>query len=330
MVDATPYYGSGSLAVNVLDPPQTVSFAMTYPRSEIYESAYSLPVVFAISNPHYAGLLAPKISFSIAKYIILDGTCPVYADSRNFTVDLQSYNLSAPSTPDPFYLTAHFDCLDYQVGQWYLAWSVETSRANINITVPRSTNASFTVADSIPHTTVKDEGNFIFETIGNGSSGVRNVIDLVAGTADSACDVVPYSRQIDIVAVAEGSCSGNVLDLPSCAVVANDTGFHTSTPASSSLTSGGGGGGGGGICGGVINATEAALIFAEPYSRNCPDSYIARVPCNASETVQRPGNVASTAASTTAVPDGSARSTPMYMATVAAAVVGLAMGVLLL
>ncbi|CAK7228820.1 hypothetical protein SBRCBS47491_007039 [Sporothrix bragantina] len=320
LMDVTPVYGD-SLAVDVLGAPQTVSFALTYPRSETYTTASRMPVVFAISNPQYAGLLAPKISFSIANYDIFEGTCPVYVDSRNFTIDLQSYNLSSPSTPDPFYLTAQFDCLDFETKQWFFAWSVETSRANVTIPSGASGNGSFSL-DSIPHTTVTDQGHFIFETVKSGTGG--NPIDLVAGTADSSCDVVPYSHQIDVVAVAEGSCSGSIVDFPSCAVVANDTGFRTSTPASSASANGGG------DCGGVINATEADIIKAQPESFKCPEFPMAHVPCNASETVQRPSNVTSTSSSTTATPNASSRLVPGNMAGLAVTILGLGIGILLL
>ncbi|CAK7237021.1 hypothetical protein SCUCBS95973_009806 [Sporothrix curviconia] len=297
LMDITPAYGESS-TVDILSPPQTVSFALTYPRSETYTTANRMPVVFEIANPQYASLLAPKITFSIADYDIFEGTCPVYVDSRNFTIDLQTYNLSAPSTPDPFYLTAQFDCLDFQVGQWFFAWSVETSRANVTVPPASATNGSSFTLDSIPHNTVTDQGNFVFETVTSGG----NVIDLVAGTADSVCDVVPYSRQIDIVAIAEGSCSSNILDFASCAVVANDTGFSTSMPASSSC----GSSSSNATCGGIVNATKAALINAERRSFDCPKFPMAHVPCNASEAVQRPSNVTSATASTTATPNASA------------------------
>ncbi|CAK7208605.1 hypothetical protein SEUCBS140593_000229 [Sporothrix eucalyptigena] len=299
-----------NLSVQALDPPETVSFTLTYPRSETYTTFNRMPIVFAISNPRYASLLAPKITFSIANYDIFEGTCPVYVDNRNFTIDLQTYNLSATTSPDPLYVYANFDCLDYQTAQWFFAWSVETSRANITVT-----NGSLS---DIPHTTVTDQGHFIFETVSSGG----NAIDLVAGTADTSCDAVPYSHQIDIVAIAEGPCSDNILDFPSCAVVANDTGFHTSTPRSAGESSG--------DCGGVINATEATIIKDTPISHNCPKFPMAHVPCNASETVQRPSNVTTASPSTTSVPGSSVRIMPANGIAVGITILGMCIGVLLL
>lgn len=256
--------------IQTVQPAQAVNITLTYPRSEAYNTFNRIPIVFSISNPQYATWLNPRIDFAIGKYggdYPFEGQCPVYVDTRNFTVDLTKVNLTASSTADPLYVYAFFDCLDYQVSEWYLSWTVHTGRAAANATDFQYDN------------NVTDSGGFVFATVKSGG----RTIDLVDGTSNTSCDSVPYAHEFDVAGIAEGSCSGSITALPACAVVANDTGASVAAavpapPADST-------------CGGSVNASMAGIINKAPlFMGTCPVLPIAHVICPPSLTVQDMGS----------------------------------------
>lgn len=252
--------------VEAVTPSQPVAITLSYPRSEAYNTFERIPIIFSISNPQYAAWLNPRIDFAIGKYggdYPFEGQCPVYTDSRNFTVDLSQVNLTDPATPDPLYVFAFFDCLDYQVGEWYFSWSVKTGRAAENAT------------DFVYDNNVTDSGGFVFATVDDGGLTIVNIEE---NTANESCGSVPYAHEFRVAGIAEGSCSGSIMELPGCAVVSNDTGAYmaASVPApAANLT-----------CGGFVNSSVADMVKNSPrFMGTCPKFPIAHVDCPPSLTV---------------------------------------------
>jgi hypothetical protein len=295
--------------IQTVEPAQPVDITLTYPRSEAYNTFGRMPIVFSISNPQYAAWLSPRIDFAIGKYggdYPFEGECPVYVDTRNLTVDLTKVNLTSPSTPNPLYVYAFFDCLDYQVGEWFFSWTVRTGRAAENAT------------DFSYDNNITDSGGFVFATV---HSGGRTIVDLVENTSNASCDSVPYTHEFDVAGIAEGSCSGSIMDLPGCAVVANDTGtsITAAVPARpADLT-----------CSGSVNASMAETINNTPrFTGTCPVLPIAHVKCPPSLAVKDMGTASPQSATqpgtkSEAVP----RMSQGALCTILVVVVGAAVGV---
>ncbi|KAL1892461.1 hypothetical protein Sste5346_006971 [Sporothrix stenoceras] len=253
--------------IETVTPAQTVDITLTYPRSEAYNTFERIPIIFSISNPQYAAWLNPRIDYAIGKYggdYPFEGQCPVYTDTRNMTIDLTKVNLTDPDMPNPLYVYGFFDCLDYQVGEWYFSWTVRTGRAPENAT------------DFVYDNNVTDSGGFVFATVDNGSG--RTIVNIEENTSDESCDSVPYAHEFSVSGIAEGSCSGSITDLPGCAVVTNDTGAYIAAsipPPTANLT-----------CGGAINASIADIVKNSPrFMGTCPVLPIAHVDCPPSLTV---------------------------------------------
>ncbi|KIH90246.1 hypothetical protein SPBR_00844 [Sporothrix brasiliensis 5110] len=292
--------------VQPVQPAQPVDITLAYPRSEAYNTLGRIPIVFSISNPQYAIWLNPRIDFAIGKYggdYPFEGQCPVYADTRNFTVDLSRVNLTDPATPDPLYVYAFWECLDYEVGEWYFSWTVRTGRAPDNATDFQYNNS------------VTDTGGFVFATVHSGG----RTMDLVENTSNTSCDSVPYEHDFLVAAIAEGSCNGSITDWPGCAVVANDTGASIAAavppPPSSS------------ICGGSISASIAETINNTPrFMGTCPVLPIAHIDCPPSLTVQDMGTAALPSATQPGSKSGAVPRMPLdVLGTMAVAVVAVAL-----
>ncbi|KAL1914071.1 hypothetical protein Sste5344_000340 [Sporothrix stenoceras] len=213
--------------------PQQVQLSLVFPRNETYDiSSGVLPVIFAITNTHYANPLRPFIGVHIYNDTDTDPKPPSYELGFLDLVDLEKPT-GAPigitySGDNTTYL--HWPALNVTglEGTWLLRYSVDVTGV-----VPSRTY--ITPNESHILTSV---GSIVFTTSrnGNGAAGVALSLDadgLARGTTNTSCAAVPFSQSVTVTDVVQNqNCEGrtpyimgdpNPLPIAQCPVLANDT-----------------------------------------------------------------------------------------------------------
>lgn len=310
------------------DYPQQVNFSLVFPRNETYDiSSGVLPVIFAVTNTHYAIQLWPLIGFSISNHT--DHTLGYYEAGMLELPDPKSENPADKSSSvtysgDTTYL--HYTAMNVTEleGTWSLQYYIDFT-GGVNITpAPMTGTASHTLSSY---------GSIAFTTL-NGTGASLN--DLVGGTANTSCAAVPFSQSVTVTNVLQNqTCdgwdpnwvyTGGDKPRPSCPVLANNTqtvvADYDHTPPRVNMTTTGSG------CAPTMDVTAASAIVSKMANLMIcfgPNSN-ASVRATSCPPKQPPGSDAPNSGS---LPIAVSISVP-GLAAIMAVVVGVATGVLLL